>query len=128
MRSHPVLNEEASSVSSLSAKVSGLGVALLFLSGCASGAGAADPGATGGTLELVVSETCAAGSAPECVDVNGEYVRVPSAGFSRAGVESVAVATDQAGNAVDVTLTSEVQESSSPPRPKPHRLGATLAW
>jgi hypothetical protein len=102
-----VLNEEASSVSSLVGRVIGVAGALLLLSGCASGAGAADPGATAGAIELAVSETCAADSAPECVDVNGEYVMVPDAGFSRAGVESVAVADDQAGNAVDVTLTSE---------------------
>lgn len=102
-----VLNEEASSLSSLVGNVSGIGVAVLLLSGCASEAGAADPGATAGAIELAVSETCAADSAPECVDVNGEYVIVPDAGFSRAGVESVAAAGDEAGNAVDVTLTSE---------------------
>ncbi|WP_165391112.1 hypothetical protein [Agromyces ramosus] len=102
-----MLNEEASSVSSVVGKVSGVGVALLFLSGCASGAGAVDPGATAGAIELAVSETCAADSAPECVDVNGEYVMVPDAGFSLAGVESIAVAGDEVGNAVDVTLTSE---------------------
>lgn len=106
----PVLNEEASSVRSLVGKVSGVGVAVLLLSGCAGGAGAADPGATAGAIELAVSETCAADSTPECVDVNGEYVVVPDAGFSRAGVESVATAGEEAGNAVDVTLTSEGAE------------------
>jgi hypothetical protein len=105
-----VLNEEASSVKSLVGKVSGVGVAVLLLSGCASGAGAADPGATAGAIELAVSETCAADSAPECVDVNGEYVMVPGAGFSRAEVESVAAAGEEAGNAIDVTLTSEGAE------------------
>ncbi|RZS68697.1 hypothetical protein EV187_1132 [Agromyces ramosus] len=39
--------------------------------------------------------------------MNGEYVMVPDAGFSLAGVESIAVAGDEVGNAVDVTLTSE---------------------
>ncbi|MEI5583765.1 hypothetical protein V7S52_07815, partial [Agromyces sp. CCNWLW208] len=72
-----MLNEEASSVRSLVGKVSGVGVAVLLLSGCAGGAGAADPGATAGAIEVAVSETCAADSASECVDVNGEYVVVP---------------------------------------------------
>lgn len=88
-------------------KVCGVGLVVLLLSGCAGGEGAEASGASAGAIELAVSETCAADSAPECVAVNGEHVIVPTASFSRAEVESVAVADDQAGNAVDVTLTSE---------------------
>lgn len=87
-------------------KVCCVAMGVLVLSGCAGEAGA-DDSTTTGALELAVSETCVPDSTPECVAVNGEHVVVPSADFVRAGVESVTVAADQPGNAVDVTFSSE---------------------
>jgi len=94
-------------VGSLVGKLCGVGLGVLLLSGCVAGDGADDRGPTAGAIELAVSETCVADSAPQCVAVNGEHVMVDAAGFSRAEVESVAVADDQQGNAVEVTLSSD---------------------
>jgi hypothetical protein len=102
-----LLNEEASSVGSLVGKLCGVCLGVLILSGCSAGGGADGPTATAGAIEVAVSETCAADSTPECVAVNGEHVVVAAADFLRAEVEAVAVADDQQGNAVDVTLSSE---------------------
>jgi len=75
---------------------------VLALSGCSSAVGADDgASATGGTIELAVSETCVKSADPQCVVVNGENVVLPSA-FERAGVEDATIAEGQ--NAVDVTF------------------------
>lgn len=50
-------------------------LAVLVLSGCAQG-GAGDSSATGGTIEVAVAQTCAAGSSPDCAEINGKHVRV----------------------------------------------------
>lgn len=97
-------------------KVWCVAVGVLVLSGCAGEAGADGRTEPAGAIELAVSETCVPDSTPECVAVNGEHVVVPAAGYRRAEVASVAVADDQPGNAVDVTLSSEgaeVLESST---------------
>jgi hypothetical protein len=99
-----LLDEEASSVDSLVGKFCGVGLMVLILSGCAVEGGADEPAATG-AIEVAVSETCDAGSTPECVSVNGEHVAVAASDFLRAEVEAVAVADDQGANAVDVTLS-----------------------
>lgn len=88
-------------------RVCTVGLMVLILSGCAVEGGADRPAATAGAIEVAVSETCDAGSTPECVAVNGEHVVVAASDFLRADVEAVAVADDQPGNAVDVTLSNE---------------------
>jgi hypothetical protein len=102
-----VLDEEATSVGSRVGKVCCVAIGVLVLSGCAGEAGADGSTTPTGALELAVSETCVPDSARECVAVIGEHVLVSSADFVRAGVESVTVAADQPGNAVDVTFSSE---------------------
>ena len=80
---------------------------VLALSGCSAGVGASDTAsATGGAIELAVSETCADGADPQCVQVNGENVVFPSA-LKRAGVKDATIAEGEGQNAVDVTFTEE---------------------
>ncbi len=62
--------------------------------------------ATGGAIELAVSETCADGAGSQCVLVNGENVVLPS-GFERAGVDDATIAEGEGQNAVDVTFTED---------------------
>jgi hypothetical protein len=82
-------------------------LALLALSGCSAGVGADEtPAATGGAIELAVSETCTEGADPKCVSVKGEHVVLPSA-FERAAVEDATAAEGQGPNTVDVTFTKE---------------------
>ncbi len=85
----------------------GLGILVLVSSGCAADGGTDGPAATAGAIEVAASETCAAGSAPECVPVNGEHVLVAASDLRRAEVEAVTVADGQPGDAVDITLSSE---------------------
>ena len=83
---------------------------LLLLSACSATTDAGEtPSATGGAIELAVSETCTDDSDPQCVSVNGEYVVLPSA-FERAGVEDAAVADIEGQNAVGVTFTDDGAE------------------
>ena len=80
---------------------------VLALSGCSAGVGASDTAsATGGAIELAVSETCADGADPQCVQVNGENVVFPSA-LERAGVKDATIAEGEGQNAVDVTFTED---------------------
>ncbi len=80
---------------------------VLALSGCSAGVGASDTAsATGGAIELAVSETCADGADPQCVQVNGENVVLPSA-LERAGVKDATIAEGEGQNAVDVTFTED---------------------
>lgn len=82
-------------------------VAVMALSACSAAVGSDETSsATGGTIELAVSETCAAGSDSQCVLVNGENVVLPSA-FERADVEDAAVADDDGQNAVGVTFDED---------------------
>ncbi len=80
---------------------------VLALSGCSAGVGASDTASvTGGAIELAVSETCADGADPQCVQVNGENVVLPSA-LERAGVKDATIAEGEGQNAVDVTFTED---------------------
>ena len=80
---------------------------VLAPSGCSAGVGASDTAsATGGAIELAVSETCADGADPQCVQVNGENVVLPSA-LERAGVKDATIAEGEGQNAVDVTFTED---------------------
>lgn len=64
------------------------------------------PAPAGGTIELAVSETCTAGSDPQCTPVGDEYVMRPVA-FEKATVEEAVVSEGPQQNAIDVTFTSE---------------------
>ncbi|MBC7594814.1 MAG: hypothetical protein H7288_12895 [Kineosporiaceae bacterium] len=78
---------------------------VLAVSGCSAGVGAGDTASdTGGAIELAVSQTCADGADPQCVQVNGENVVLPSA-LERAGVKEATIAEGEGQNAVDVTFT-----------------------
>ena len=55
---------------------------------------------------MAVSETCADGADPQCVQVNGENVVLPSA-LERAGVKDATIAEGEGQNAVDVTFTED---------------------
>lgn len=82
-------------------------VLVVFALGGCSAAGAGDTAsATGGAVELAVSETCADRADPQCVLVNGENVVLPSA-FERAGVEDATIAEGEGQNAVDVTFNED---------------------
>jgi hypothetical protein len=81
-------------------------LAVLVLSGCAQG-GAGDSSATGGTIEVAVAQTCATGSSPDCVEINGEHVRVADGDFETVGLKSVSTADAQSGNAVELELTPD---------------------
>ena len=80
---------------------------VLVLSGCSAGVGTGDSAsAAGGAIELAVSQTCADGADPQCVQVNGENVVLPSA-LERAGVKDATIAEGEGQNAVDVTFTED---------------------
>lgn len=80
---------------------------VLALSGCSTGVGTGDSAsATGGAIELAVSHTCADGADPQCVQVNGENVVLPSS-LERAGVKDATIAEGEGQNAVDVTFTED---------------------
>lgn len=84
-------------------------VALVSLSlcGCSAATGTDQtPASDGGVIELAVSETCAEGSEPQCAEVGGEWVVLPST-FERAVVEDAAVSDTQQQNAVDVSFSAE---------------------
>lgn len=70
------------------AAVGSLGLAL---GGCGGGADQTPRSTTGGAVELAVAHTCAPGAdlGPDCVEVNGERVSVPTTDFERAGVDDV---------------------------------------
>ncbi|TFD76987.1 hypothetical protein [Cryobacterium fucosi] len=94
-------------MTSLTPRLSLVVLAVLAFSGCSASVGAGDTAsATGGTIELAVSETCADGANPQCVLVNGENVVLPSA-FERAGVEQATIADGEGQNAVDVTFNED---------------------
>lgn len=78
---------------------------VLVLSGCAQGAGAAGSSASSGTMEMAVTTTCAAGSSPDCVEIDGESVLVTDGDFKKVELKSVSAADDQSGNAVELSLT-----------------------
>lgn len=83
-------------------------VALLSmgLCGCAA-TGDSNPstGVEGGSIELAVSEICAAESDPQCIPVGDEHVTQPS-DFEEATVEDAAVSSDGQQNSLDVTFTA----------------------
>ena len=80
---------------------------VLVLSACSTADGAEQQSsATGGAIELAVSEACTDVSDPQCVSVDGVNVLLPSE-YERANVEDAAVATVEGQNAVDVTLSKE---------------------
>lgn len=87
-------------------RIGGAAVVLVAfaLSGCAQG-GAGDSTAPGGAIEVAVTQTCAAGSSPDCAEINGEHVLVTDGDFEKVDLKSVSAAGDQAGNAVELELT-----------------------
>ncbi|GAT74478.1 hypothetical protein MHM582_2983 [Microbacterium sp. HM58-2] len=70
----------------------------LALSGCSAGD-------TGGTIEMALTETCVEGTDPQCVVVEGEAVRQPSA-FEQAEVQR-AVRSQAQENAIEITFSPE---------------------
>ena len=95
----------------LSRAIAGIaaGLVLLGLSACSTGEGAGEPTAVarGGSLDIAVSQTCTENSDPQCTLVNGEYVLVIPSDFTRAGVESAAVASSNQSDLVDVRFDTD---------------------
>ncbi|GAA1822714.1 hypothetical protein [Agromyces salentinus] len=84
------------------------GLLIVALSGCTADDGPGEATASdGGGIEMAVSQTCASGSAPECVSVNGEYVMVREADFVRAGVETAEAVSDGSTSAIDVKFDED---------------------
>ncbi len=87
-----------------------LALVVVALSGCSAGVDASDTAtASGGAIELAASETCTDGADPQCVEVNGESVVLPTA-FERAVVEDATVSEGEGQNAVDVTFNEDGAE------------------
>ncbi|MEP7764385.1 hypothetical protein [Sanguibacter sp. 25GB23B1] len=84
-----------------------LALVALAVGGCSAGVESGQTSeASGGTIELAVSETCAEGSDPQCVPIDGQYVMSPAA-FESATVDEAAVAKNEGQNAVDLTFTDD---------------------
>ncbi|SKB02116.1 hypothetical protein SAMN06295879_3440 [Agreia bicolorata] len=85
------------------------GLLIVALSACSTGEDAGEPTAVtrGGSLDIAVSQTCTENSEPQCTLVNGEYVLVIPSDFTRAGVESGAVASSPQGDLVDVRFDAD---------------------
>lgn len=87
--------------------ISLLALVALAVSGCSAEVESGEPaGSSGGTVELAVSETCAEGSDPQCVPIDGQYVMSPAT-FEPATAEKAAVAENDGQSAVDLTFTDE---------------------
>ena len=103
----------------LSRALAGVAAGLLLgLSACSTSDDAGEPtaAARGGSLDIAVSQTCAENSDPQCTPVNGEYVLVVPSDFTRAGVDSAAVASSNQSDLVDVRFDAdgaEVLQSAS---------------
>lgn len=79
----------------------------LALSGCSAAVESSQTSdASGGAIEFAVAETCSEGSDPQCVPVDGQYIKSPAA-FTPATVEIATVADVSAQNGVDVTFTDD---------------------
>ncbi|MDN5742981.1 MULTISPECIES: hypothetical protein [Dietzia] len=84
--------------------------------------------APAGALELAITQTCAPGSDPQCISVNGEHVLVVPAAFERAGVDSasnaqpsgesdtITVDLDRAGATVASRMTAEASQAGDQTR------------
>ncbi|ANJ25987.1 SecDF P1 head subdomain-containing protein [Agromyces aureus] len=83
-------------------KLSAVGLLLVAMSGCSATAPAGEGG-----IEMAVSQTCDAGSAPECVSVNGEYVTLIESDFARAGVETAKAVEDGGTSAIEVRFDDD---------------------
>ncbi|QWT25136.1 hypothetical protein KPL76_07280 [Subtercola sp. PAMC28395] len=82
-------------------------VAVLVLSGCASGTSpdaSSSPGHA--RIGLAVSAACVAGSSTECVSVRGEGVLAPSS-YEDAGVHDATVVENGGQTTVQVTFTDD---------------------
>ncbi|MCW4464745.1 hypothetical protein OK351_04395 [Glutamicibacter sp. MNS18] len=93
----------------MTVRFSGLPVLALLMVGLSScSASGVDATGTGsaGVLELAVAETCADGSAPECVPVNGEHLVLPPS-FEQAGVRDATVAEGQGTATIEVIFTED---------------------
>jgi len=89
-------------------KLSAVGLVIVAMSGCSAGDGPRQGAPSGGGgIEMAVSQTCASGSAPECVSVNGEYVMILESNFVHAGVETAEAVSDGNTNAVDVKFDND---------------------
>lgn len=81
-----------------------------------------------GALELAISQTCAPGSAPQCIPVNDEHILVVPTAFERAGVDSasdakssektdmITVNLDTAGATVASRMTAEASQAGEQTR------------
>ncbi|MCT1517274.1 hypothetical protein [Dietzia cercidiphylli] len=81
-----------------------------------------------GALELAVSQTCAPGSDPQCINVNDEHILVDPTAFERAGVDSasgaqpseesdmITVNLDTAGATVASRMTAEASQAGEQTR------------
>lgn len=84
-----------------------LALVALAVSGCSAEVESGEPAeSSDGSIELAVSETCAEGSDPRCVPIDGQYVMSPAT-FEPATVEKVAVAENDGKSAVDLTFTED---------------------
>lgn len=84
-----------------------LALVALAVSGCSAEVESGEPAeSSGGSIELAVSETCAEGSAPQCVPIDGQYVMSPAT-FEPATVEEAAVAENDGQSAVDLKFTED---------------------
>ncbi|WP_307370348.1 hypothetical protein [Microbacterium sp. W4I4] len=61
---------------------------------------------SGGSIQLAITQTCDAGSDPQCIPVGDEHLMRPS-DFEEAAVETAVARNDDEQNAVDVTFTDE---------------------
>ena len=81
-------------------------LAVMALSACSAAVGDDDSSsATGGMIELAVSETCTDVSEPQCIPVIGGLSIVLPSAFESAGVADATVADDDGQIAVSVTFT-----------------------
>ncbi|MDQ0614880.1 hypothetical protein QF046_002521 [Microbacterium sp. W4I4] len=79
----------------------------LGLCGCAVAGDSETPASqSGGSIQLAITQTCDAGSDPQCIPVGDEHLMRPS-DFEEAAVETAVARNDDEQNAVDVTFTDE---------------------
>lgn len=82
----------------------------LGLCGCAVAGDSETPAARrGGSIQMAVTQTCDAGSDPQCIPMGDEHLMRPS-DFEEAAVETAVARTDDTQNAVDVTFTDQGAE------------------
>lgn len=92
-------------MSSRSPRITLVVLAVLALSACSTTTDSDASSATGGMIEMAVSEACTKGADSECVSVNGTSVLLPFA-FEEAGVKDSSIAGN-GQDAIDVTFDED---------------------